>query len=188
MDHLLSLLFSYRYLLLFPLAIIEGPMLSVLCGALCATGFFNPFIVFPLIVCGDVTGDSLYYSLGRWGVPAFAQKLGLGNRLTSPRMEAIRAYFETNPTRTISISKVILGVGIAGLYLAGNAKVPYRTFLSVCLGTSTALFAVYLTLGLCLGQAYLRINHYLSVITSLLVVIALALIFFFLLKSILKRA
>jgi membrane-associated protein len=185
MDHLLSLLFSYRYLLLFPLAIIEGPMLSVVCGALCATGFFNPFIVFPLVVSGDVTGDSLYYSLGRWGVPAFAQRLGI--RFKSQRIESIRTYFETNPAKTSSLSKVLLGVGIAGLYLAGNARVPYKVFVCICLLTSMAQFIVYLTIGLCLGQAYMRINGYLSVVTSIIVVAALALVIFFFLKSILKR-
>ncbi len=185
MDHLLSLLFSYRYLLLFPLAILEGPMLSVLCGALCATGFFHPIIVFPLVVCGDVTGDSLYYALGRWGVPAFAQRLGI--RFTSQKIETIRSYFETNPVKTISLSKVVLGVGIAGLYLAGNARVPYKVFVCTCLLTSMAQFIVYLTLGLCLGQAYIRINQYLSVVTSIIIVLALSFTIFFFLKSILKR-
>ena len=66
MEFLISSLSQYKYLILFPLAIIEGPIVTVIAGFLCSQAILEPFYVFPIIVIGDILGDSLYYGLGRW--------------------------------------------------------------------------------------------------------------------------
>ena len=42
MDHIVYLLTEYKYLILFPLAIVEGPIIAVIAGFLCSSGFLNP--------------------------------------------------------------------------------------------------------------------------------------------------
>src|SRR5450432_4605817 len=75
MDHIAYLLTQYKYLLLFPLAIVEGPIIAVIAGFLCINGFLNLFIVYPIIVAGDLIGDTICYFLGLWGVPGFIKKI-----------------------------------------------------------------------------------------------------------------
>src|ERR1700722_1510647 len=135
MDHIVYLLTQYRYLILFPLAIVEGPILAVIAGFLCINGFLNLFIAYPIIVLGDIIGDSIVYTFGRWGVPVFIKKMARGFVMKPEKINRVRTYFDANPNKIISLSKVTLGIGVAGIYLAGNTKIPYERFIRICLVT-----------------------------------------------------
>ncbi len=187
MESIISLLSHYRYLLLFPLAIVEGPILAVIAGFLCTGGYLNAFLVYPIIILGDITGDSICYMFGRWGLPGFLQKIGSRMGLGSKNMDRVRAYFDANPHKTISLSKITLGIGFAGIYLAGNAKIPYSRFLRICLLTSALQYIAYLGIGLLFGDAYRQISHYLNVVGALTVVAALAILLLYFIKSIRKK-
>ena len=102
-------------------------------------------------------------------------------------MDSARFFFEANPNRTISLSKVVLGVGVAGIFMAGNAKVPYNKFIRICLVTSALQYIVYIGIGLLFGQAYIQINHYLNYFASLSIIAAIAIFLFFFIKSKLKK-
>jgi membrane-associated protein len=187
LEYIIHLLTVYKYLILFPLAVVEGPILAVIAGLLCIEGFLNPVIVYPIIVFGDITGDSLLYALGRWGK---AQRPGRWYRLiglTAGKIERARTYFAANPVRTVSLPKIILGVGVAGIFLAGNSRVPYRKFLAVCLGTSAMQYTVYLGIGLLFGRAYKEINLYLNCLVAILIAVAFGVFFVYILKSLDKR-
>lgn len=187
MDNILHLLTQYKYLILFPLAIVEGPILAVIAGFLCINGFLNPLLVFPVIVLGDIIGDSLCYSLGRWGMPNFLKTILFRFGLKLKNINQARAYFDANPTRTVSLSKIALGIGVAGIYLAGNARIPYRKFIKICFITSLVQYIFYLGIGILFGQAYIQINRYLNLVASILIIAALAVIFFFLIRSMLNK-
>jgi membrane-associated protein len=187
MDHIVYLLTQYRYFILFPLAIVEGPILAVIVGFLCINGFLNLFIVYPIIVLGDIIGDSIVYMFGRWGVPTFIKKLVKGLDINPGKINKVRAYFDSNPNRTISLSKVTLGIGIAGIYLAGNTKIPYERFIRICLVASALQYVVYLSIGLLFGDAYKQIDHYLSFFAALTITVTLTVILFYIIKSIRKK-
>ncbi len=188
MEHIFNLLYRYKYLVLFPLAIVEGPILAVIAGFLCTSGFLDPVIVYPVLVSGDITGDSLCYLAGRLGVPGFLVKIikGFGMKVTN--IDRVRDYFEANPNKTISLSKITLGIGFAGIYLAGNARIPYRRFIGICLITSALQFIVYLGIGLLFGDAYKQISHYMNFLTALIFVTVVAIILLLLLKSTRKNS
>src|ERR1700694_3311043 len=162
MEHIIHLLYEFKYLILFPLAVVEGPILAIIAGLLCTEGLLNPLIVYPIIVLGDITGDSLVYAAGRWGKSWRSGRLRRLIGLSAGKIDRARAYFDDNPIKTISLSKVILGAGVAGIFLAGNARVPYRKFIAVCLGTSAVQYTVYLGIGLLFGRAFKAINVYLN--------------------------
>jgi membrane-associated protein len=187
MDHIVYLLTQYRYFILFPLAIVEGPILAVIAGFLCVNGFLNLFIVYPIIVLGDIVGDSVVYTFGRWGAPGFIKKMGKGLAMNPKKINSVRAYFDSNPTKTISLSKVTLGIGVAGIYLAGNAKIPYERFIRICVVTSALQYIIYLGIGLLFGDAYKQISHYLDFFAALTITVTLAIILFYIIKSIRKK-
>ena len=187
MEHIIHLLYGFKYLFLFPLAVVEGPILAVIAGFLCIEGFLNPLIVYPIIVLGDITGDSLVYALGRWGKSWRPGRWSRLIGLSGAKIDRARAYFNDNPVKTVSLSKVILGVGVAGIFLAGNSRVPYRTFLIVCLGTSAVQYTVYLGIGLLFGRAYKEISLYLNYIAAAAIILSFALFFVYILKSLDKR-
>ena len=189
MDYVFNLLMQYRYLVLLPLCIVEGPIIAVVAGLLCSRGIMNPLYAYLVIVLGDVTGDSIVYLLGRHGKSksTFLVKIKSWIGLTEAKMERARVYFETNPRKTISLSKIILGIGVAGIYMAGNAKVAYGKFISICIATSALQYIFYLGLGFLFGQAYIQINQYLNFFASFSIVLGIALILFFVIKLKLKK-
>ena len=183
MENLVFLLLKFKYLLLFPLAIVEGPILAVIAGFLCTSGYLNVFIVYPVIVFGDVIGDTICYLFGRKGVPEFLKKIIKRLGLVPRDWDRLRLYFEENPKKTISLSKVTLGIGFAGIYLAGHARVPYSTFIKICLVTSALQYVVYLGIGLLFGAAYQQISQYLDFFAGLAIVTGLSIVLFYFIQS-----
>ena len=183
MDHIISLLLQYKYYILFPLAIVEGPILAVIAGFLCTSKLLNPYLAFPIIVCGDIIGDSIMYSLGRFGLPPILKRLAKRLGFKAEKVNQVRAYFNSNPNRTISLSKVALGIGFTGIYLAGNSKIPYKRFIIICFLTSVAQFIIYMGLGLLFGSAYQQINHYIDFLTAFIVVVAITVLLYLFIKS-----
>ena len=183
MEDIISLLTHYGYLILFPLAVVEGPIISVLAGLLCAVKVLNPFIIVPVIVSGDVIGDSFYYGLGRWRRRKLPPRLLKRFIPGTEKVERVRTYFDANPVRTIFLSKVILGIGLAGLYMAGNAKIPYKKFLIICLGASLCQCTVYVIIGFLFGTAYRRIESLLNGFATFTILAALAAALYFFIRS-----
>lgn len=187
MENIFYLLSQYKYLILFPLAIVEGPILAVIAGFLSMGGFLNVFIVYPIIVLGDITGDSGCYMFGRLGVPGFLKRIAKRFGLKPEKVDRVRAYFDSNPNKTIALSKITLGIGIAGIYLAGNVRIPYHRFIRICLITSALQYVVYLSIGLLFGSAYKQISNYLNFFAASSIVTLLAIILFYFVKSYRKK-
>jgi membrane protein DedA with SNARE-associated domain len=159
----------------------------VIAGFLCAGGYLNVFIVYPIIVVGDITGDSICYMFGRWGVPGFIKRIAKRLGLKPEKIERVRAYFDSNPKKTIALSKITLGIGIAGIYLAGNARIPYYKFIRICLVTSALQYVVYIGIGVLFGSAYKQISHYLDFFAAFTLVAALAVVLIYFVNSIRKK-
>ena len=183
MEHAFELLITYKYFILFPLAIVEGPLITVIAGFLCSIGLLNPFIAYFIIIVADIIGDSLFYALGRWGRSAFLERVSRWLGLTPRRLVRIKTYMGANSFKTLALSKVILGIGVAGLYLAGRSKIAYTRFFSVCALTSLVQCGAYLLIGWFFGAFYQKISQYLDYFASLAIVIGLAFFLFFVIKS-----
>ena len=189
MGYVFYLMMRYKYFILFPLSIVEGPIIAVIAGLLCSKGIMNLLYIYPVIVFGDIIGDFIVYTLGRCGKSksGLLQKIKGWIGLTEVKIERARIFFEAYPRKTISLSKVILGVGVAGIFMAGNARVPYGKFIMICLATSALQYIVYISIGFLFGQAYMQINRYLNFFASFSIVLAIALILFFIIKSKIKK-
>jgi membrane-associated protein len=184
---IIYLLSHYKYLVLLPLAIVEGPVIAIVAGFLCTKGLMEPVPAYFIIVTGDVTGDSLCYLLGRTGTPQFVKKAVRFFGINDKKMASAKSVFAHHPVKAVALSKIILGIGPAGIYMAGKTGVPFKKFLMICLFTSAIQYIFYLGSGLLFGQAYERINHYLNVFASLSIIAAFAILFFLSLKSIQKK-
>ncbi|MDN3656706.1 DedA family protein [Ferruginibacter paludis] len=187
MENIIHLLVQYKYFILLPLAIVEGPVLAVIAGLLCSQHILNPFYSYAMIVFGDITGDSIVYMLGRRGKSPRLRKISRWLGLTDNKMDRARIFFESNPNKTISLSKIILGVGVAGIYMAGHAKIAYNKFIGICLITSALQYIVYIGTGFLFGEAYKQISHYLDYFATLTILGAVAIALFFIVKTKLKK-
>ena len=91
-EVLLSLLEAHPYLWLFPLAVVEGPLVAMVAGSMVSLGLVSWPLAYALVVAADLLGDTTFYLLGRFGHrPWVRRALGrLGVRRSSlDRLEAV---------------------------------------------------------------------------------------------------
>ncbi|MDP2594270.1 MAG: DedA family protein [bacterium] len=173
MDDVIHLLETYKYLILFPLAIIEGPILTVIAGFLVSLGVMNIYIVYAIIVLGDVIGDALYYGLGRFG-SGFLHRHGHWVGITSDRLERTKVLYHTHHFKSVVLSKVVYGVGLIGMVVAGSLKMPYKRFMLAAFLVSLVQSAILIIIGIFFGYAYVQIEQYLNEYAAIASVIVLA--------------
>ncbi|MFH1200863.1 MAG: VTT domain-containing protein [bacterium] len=181
---MLELLLTYKYFILIPLAVIEGPIVSVIAGFLVTLGFFNPLTVYAVMVLGDIIGDGIFYYIGYSGKNLFRYF-----KINEEKVEKAKVYFEKNHQKAIAGSKIMWGIGTAGLIAAGALHVPYKRYFKTCALYSLAQSFVMITLGIFFGQAYEIIGKYFdyyAAIASILVLVVL--LFFIFMKKFKKNA
>lgn len=187
MDEILFLLEKYKYALLLPLAIIEGPIVSIIAGFLCSINFLSLFFAYPLIVFGDLLGDAALYTLGHWSEKGWAKKLGDYMGLTQEKMSQVDKYVRSNLFRSVALSKIILGIGFTGLFMMGKVKIPFKRVMLFCFFISMLQASFYLITGWFFGAFYKQISRYLDYTASLAIAGFIALIFFFFIRTKVKK-
>lgn len=171
---MIKLLLTYKYIIIIPLAIAEGPIISVICGFLTTLNVFNPLVVYLVMVLGDITGDGIFYYIGHKG-----KKLFRYFKINEEKIEKAKIYFENNHKKAIAGSKIMWGIGTAGLIAAGALHVPYKRYFKTCALYSLAQSFIMIMLGVFFGQAYEIIGKYFNYYSSIISVVALAAILFF---------
>jgi membrane-associated protein len=165
MATIIALLLHYRYVIILPIAILEGPIITIIGGFLVSMGVLNPFLVYILVVTGDALGDAGCYIIGRWGSP-LVDKYGHKIGVTPKKIHVVKEYFHAHRRKALFFSKVLHGIGFTGLIVAGTLRIPYRKFFTVCFLTTAAQSLILLLIGILFGHAYTTIGQYLNYYTA----------------------
>lgn len=180
----IALLTTYRYLIIFPIAFLEGPIISIICGWLVALGTLNVLSVYFLLISANLIGDLFYYALGYWGGIKLIKRFGYWFRINLEDVEKMKNYFDQHGGKIILAGKVTPHFA-AGAMLAGAGLAKYRLslFLRYSLITELIKTAIFLVIGFYLGYAYERIIVYLdyfgAALSILAVIIILIAVYFF---------
>ena len=177
LGHLLVLFKYYKYVLIFPVAVFEGPIISVISGFLVSLGFLNGLLTYIILVCGDLVGDSLYYAVGRyWGNSAWAKKVMRPLGYSENMEQIIENYFAKHKGKTLLLAKFSYGLGGASQVAAGIAKVNYYEFFLFSLLGTLPKSLILILIGFYAGSSYIKINSYLNSIAFVTVSVVVALI------------
>ncbi len=171
-----SWLLHYKYFVLFPAAIVEGPIATVLGGFLAAGGYLNIFWAYGIIVLGDLTGDGLWYWLGYSTRGKHIGKWGKFFGITDQRVERLETHFEKHSGKTLALGKISHGVGTVFLVAAGAAKMPFWKFIYYNLLGTLVKSAFLILIGYYFGHAIAKINSYLEFIADISIAIGLLLV------------
>ncbi len=173
---MITTILKYKYLIIIPLSIFEGPIITVISGFLVAGGFLNIFIIYMIIVLGDILGDTGLYFLGYFG-KNIINKYGKYIGVTKKRLEKVEGYYSLNHKKALILSKVFHGIGSAGLVGAGALNLKYSKFFKICFYISLIQAGILLSLGIFFGHLYLQIgkylNYYASGVSVLVIIIIL---------------
>ena len=174
----MELLQTYKYFIIIPLATIEGPIISVICGFLTTLGVFNLYLVFVVMLLGDILGDAIQYSIGYFG-KRFLPYL----KISDEKLESAKIYLKNNHKKAIVASKLLYGIGFVGLIAAGALHVPYFKYFKTCALISVIQSLVMITIGIFFGQAYVIIEKYFNYYAALSSVVVLVILFFIFIRK-----
>lgn len=143
---------DYGIWVLLPIAIIEGPIATVIAGFMVSLGKVSPFVVYAIVVLGDILGDALMYVLGRWfyrHVERFGKWIGM----TEEKKKRVTDFFLAHERKALVFSKVAHGIGITGLLTAGALRIPYRRYALMCGIVSVVQALLFFGIGYFFGHA-----------------------------------
>ena len=161
-DGVLQLLQTHGLLLMFPLAVIEGPIVTVVAGWLARLGYFQLAWAMLILVMADLVGDSLLYGLGRRGPNALPQKWRQALGVTDARIARMSEHFARHGGRTLIAAKLTHSFGFVVLVAAGASRMSFPAFLGFNLVGTIPKTLLFLLVGYVIGEAHVAIDHWIA--------------------------
>jgi membrane protein DedA with SNARE-associated domain len=116
----------WTYLVLALLVAIEGPVATLLGAAAASAGLMRPWLVFLCAACGNLTADSLWYSLGYAGKLEWVLRFGRRLGVRPEFLEKLEQGMHDHAAKILFMAKLTVSFMIPSLIAAGLVKVPWR--------------------------------------------------------------
>jgi membrane protein DedA with SNARE-associated domain len=116
----------WTYLALAILVAIEGPVATLLGAAAASAGLMRPWLVFVAAAIGNLSADSVWYSLGYAGKLEWALRFGRRLGLQHEFLERLEQGMHEHAARILFMAKLTVSFMIPSLIAAGLVKVPWR--------------------------------------------------------------
>jgi membrane protein DedA with SNARE-associated domain len=166
---------NWSYLLILILVFFEGPSITLVAGAMAATGALRWEWVFLSAMLGNFLADSTWYALGYFGGYRFLRRHLRWFRENDAQVAQMEAHMHENGVKLFAVSKLSLGVAIIPtLVAAGMARLPWRRLLPVSLVVEPIWTGALTLLGYRLGDSIARMERglqILAVVGGVLVVV-----------------
>ena len=162
----IALIASYGYALIFVLAIVEGPIVSILGGFASSLGYLHLALVYVVVILSDLVGDGLYYALGRWGGKPMLQRWGHRIGITAERVARFEARFVRQGRKTLVLGKLTHAIGALVLVTAGIVRMPIVEFLLVNLVLTLPKSLLLVLVGYYFGRFYPVMSGYQSIVMA----------------------
>ena len=184
-NQIFTLLYSYSYLILFPLVVIEGPVVTIIAGFLASLGFMDPFIAYAVIVAGDLGGDILYYIAGRWWLRSAFNKVIAFFNISMKRVQRTEDALKRNKGTVLFFGKLSHVIGVFILFIAGHAEVPFADFVRFNFLATLPKSLILLAVGYYFGSTVNNFRRALDfTVLGLFVFTVILLVLYFLIMSI----
>ncbi len=185
---ILDLIVEYRYLILVPLAFIEGPIVALTAGLLSALGYFDPFVVLGIMVGKDISVDAACYAIGRLGnrtalVKHYAKKIGI----VEEHWSTVERLWEDHPWRTMFFSKLAYGLSLPFLVSAGLTRIAYGRFWFYAVQVSLLQYGTLLFLGYYFGNSLTAVQNGVHIAQIALAIIAVTVVLYYIVSHGVRR-
>lgn len=174
-----SLLLTYRYLVIVPLSLVAQPLVGMLGGVLARLGYFDPFILYGVLVGTAVCGDIVWYWVGSSFGEGLTSRFGKYVNIRKRHVEQVKKAFNRYHTSILFFSKLTNGVGFANvvLFTAGLTRVPFWRFVGVNIIGEGLWSAGIVSIGYFFGHIYVTVDNILgraAIIMGGFILVALA--------------
>lgn len=157
-DAALSLMQSHGLWLVGPMAVIEGPIVTVIAAYLAKLGYMTLLGVYLVCVLGDLIGDGMYYWIGRAGPAILPDRWLTRLGMTEARKMALESHFAEKGPRTLLIGKWTHSAGLPVMLASGAARMNFTQYMWWNLLGTLPKTAVFTLIGWFAGSAYTAID------------------------------
>jgi membrane protein DedA with SNARE-associated domain len=183
LDTIVNILQAHGSLILLPLAVVEGPIVTVIGAFLASQGYLSLLAVYLVVVAADIIGDVLFYAIGRYGKEILLDRWGHYVGVTPERLERLEDHFDQHGGKTLLIAKATHSLGFAVLLAAGASRMLFGPFIWYNLVGTLPKSLFFLLVGYLLGYAYLQIDSYIVGYSLLVIVVAAIALFYWLTRK-----
>ncbi|WP_111893799.1 DedA family protein [Acinetobacter sp. MB5] len=168
-----ALIKAHGLLLLTPLAVIEGPIVTVIAAYLARLNYFSLLAVIGVVITADLIGDICFYLAGRGMVkkggvpPKWMQRLGL----SPARLDGLIRKFDVEGGKLIVIGKLTHSAGMAVLLGAGIARMRFIPFIFYSTISTIPKSLLFVAIGYGFGNFVSQVDHWFAVVSLILLVI-----------------
>jgi membrane protein DedA with SNARE-associated domain len=158
MEELQHAIAVYGYVALLPLAVIEGPAVTVFAAFLAAQGLLDVGVVYAVVVLGDLLGDALYYVGGRFLLQRLVTWHSAWATQLRHRVGVLAQRVRARAGAMLLFGKLTHSAGFAVLLAAGAAHVPIRRFLAYNLLGTLPKSLLFVVIGYWFGRLYIAMQ------------------------------
>jgi membrane protein DedA with SNARE-associated domain len=163
MPAIISLILTYKYLIIFPLAVIEGPFLSIALGYLVHAQYVNAYLTFLVLLAADILPDIFYYHLGKTGGRKVLEgKFFSKSKYTAENIKILEYLWHKHTRKTMFLGKLAYGIATMIIISAGIARLPLRTFVITSLPVGIFQIGILMLVGYHLGSSYVVAEKYIK--------------------------
>jgi membrane protein DedA with SNARE-associated domain len=166
----------WTYFLLVILVAIEGPVATLLGAVAASAGLMHLNWVFLAAALGNLSADSLWYTVGYLGkidkILRVGQRLGLSREL----LDRLQKGMHTHTTRILFIAKLTVSFIIPSLIAAGLVKAPWKRWFPAIFGGELLWTGSLCLIGFYATETLKRLEkgvEYLALVGGLLFIIFL---------------
>ena len=116
----------WTYILLAVMVAVEGPIATLLGAAAASAGLMKPGWVFVVAAVGNLTADTLWYTLGYLGKISWLQRFGEKLSIQADVLARLETEIHSHAVRILFVAKLTLSMMIPALIAGGLVKVPWR--------------------------------------------------------------
>ncbi len=175
MDNLLELLHSlivtlrsghlpelgiWTYFILGLLVLVEGPIATLLGAAAASAGLMRPGGVFLAAAIGNLSADSLWYTLGYLGKTNWISQFGRRFGIRESLVQHLEQHMIKHATRVLFLAKLTLSFVIPSLIAAGLLRIPWRRWFPTLALAETLWTGSLVLIGYFTTEALKRVEQW----------------------------
>ncbi|HEX8993029.1 MAG TPA: VTT domain-containing protein [Anaerolineales bacterium] len=150
----------WTYIILGFLVLVEGPIATLLGAAAASAGLMRPLGVFAAAAIGNLTADSLWYTLGYLGKTNWISQFGKRFGVRESLVRHLEQQMIKHATRVLFLAKLTLSFVIPSLIAAGLLRIPWRRWFPALIVAETLWTGSLVLIGFYTTEAIKRVQQW----------------------------
>jgi membrane protein DedA with SNARE-associated domain len=150
---------SWSYLVLAVLVAFEGPIVTLLGAAAASAGIMRPIPVFFAASLGNLTSDTVWYTLGYLGKVEWLLHFGRRLGVSREYLDRLERGLHEHASKILFFAKLSVGPMIPTLIATGLIKVPWRRWFPSVFGAEMIWTGTLVLIGYHATQAIQRVER-----------------------------